>query len=76
MKLTDIRIASGKKKKTELLFNPQLPAGAGRSTASEGSINVLCSASHELQCSGHVITHTIKHNEGLGISNNKKGLIL
>lgn len=31
----------------------------------EGSINVLCSASRELQCSGQAITHTIKHNEGL-----------
>lgn len=33
--------------------------------ATEGSINVLCSASCELQSSGQAITYTIKHNEGL-----------
>lgn len=51
-----------------LFFHPPLAAGGadlGVCVATEGSINVPCSVSCELQCSEQAITHTIKHNEDL-----------
>lgn len=66
-KIIEIILSCGMKLRMQnivALVTCTLQTAASVWLAYEESINVLCSASHELQGSGPAITHTIKLNEG------------